>query len=163
MRCSRSLSGAFLGLLNNRILKSRLASVGMFSFSKVNNYGITGVIARGAGLQRDLRLRHSEFYGTYWYFSFRSFTGKRGDNLDRFIIRIKEVLESFRIISQALSVIISFIENNKSTTHAINTKNFTRENRENFDNHFDDNDLTRSNEYNELNVFQKHHTQQKFQ
>jgi NADH-quinone oxidoreductase subunit D len=65
MRCSRSLSGAFLGLLNNRILKSRLASVGMFSTNKLINYGITGIIARSSGLRKDLRLRRSGFYGAY--------------------------------------------------------------------------------------------------
>jgi NADH:ubiquinone oxidoreductase subunit D len=110
MRCSRSLSGAFLGLLNNRILKSRLASVGMFSASKLNNYSISGIMARGAGLRRDLRLRRCGFYGAYWYLSFRSFMGRRGDNLDRFIIRIKEVLESFRIISQVLGTLMLFVQ-----------------------------------------------------
>jgi len=65
MRCSRSLSGAFLGLLNNRILKSRLASVGMISPSKSNNYSISGIIARGAGLRKDLRLKRGNFYGAY--------------------------------------------------------------------------------------------------
>ena len=57
MRCSRSLSGAFLGLLNNRILKSRLASVGMLSPAKMLNYSITGVTGRSSGLRKDLRLK----------------------------------------------------------------------------------------------------------
>lgn len=103
MRCSRSLSGAFMGLLNSRVLKSRLGSVGMLSQNKIANYGISGVIARGAGVRRDLRLRRGNFYGAYWYLTFRTFMGKRGDNLDRFIIRIKETLESFRLISQVIA------------------------------------------------------------
>jgi NADH:ubiquinone oxidoreductase subunit D len=44
--------------------------------------------------------------------------GKRGDNLDRFIIRVKEVLESFRIISQVLATLAIFSENNSSKVQA---------------------------------------------
>lgn len=110
MRCSRALSGAFLGLLNNRILKSRLASVGMLSPLKLANYSISGVTGRSGGLRKDLRLKRGTWYGAYWYLTFRSFMGRRGDNLDRFLIRIKETLESFRIVSQVLSTLLLFTE-----------------------------------------------------
>jgi len=118
MRCSRSLSGAFLGLLNSRVLKSRLASVGMLSQTKVINYGISGVIARSAGLRKDLRLKRGNFYGAYWYLTFRSFMGKRGDNLDRFLIRIKEVLESFRLVSQVISTLL-LLTDPRQASHAV--------------------------------------------
>lgn len=65
MRCGRSLSGAVMGLLNSRILKSRLGSVGMLSPAKVLNYGVGGIIARSAGLRRDLRLGRAGAYGAY--------------------------------------------------------------------------------------------------
>jgi len=119
MRCSRSLSGAFLGLLNNRILKSRLASVGMLSPVKMLNYSITGVTGRSSGLRKDLRLKRGTWYGAYWYLTFRSFMGRRGDNLDRFIIRIKETLESFRLVSQTLGTLLLFTEQAASPTPAI--------------------------------------------
>lgn len=32
----------------------------------------------------------------------RSFLGRRGDNFDRFLIRVKEVSESFRVLSQVV-------------------------------------------------------------
>ena len=32
----------------------------------------------------------------------RTFLGKRGDNLDRFLLRVKETAESFRTLSQTL-------------------------------------------------------------
>lgn len=102
LKCSRTVNGAFLGLLNNRILKSRLASVGSIQINKINNYGITGIIGRSGGVKDDLRLKKVNNYGSYWYLSFRTFLGKKGDNYDRFLIRIKEILESFRIISQIL-------------------------------------------------------------
>jgi NADH:ubiquinone oxidoreductase subunit D len=65
MRGGRALSGAVMGLLNSRILKSRLGSVGMFSNIKVLNYGITGIIARSSGVRKDLRLGRDTHYGAY--------------------------------------------------------------------------------------------------
>ena len=99
-RCGRSLSGAFLGLLHNRIIKTRMGMLGQISRVKVGTHGITGVVARSTGLGIDLRLAPSVGYGAYRALSFRSFMGRRGDNLDRFLLRIKETVESFRLISQ---------------------------------------------------------------
>lgn len=118
LKSSRSISGAFLGLLNNRILKSRLSNVGSIQVSKVNNYGITGIISRSAGLKEDLRLKKSNSYGAYWYLSFRTFLGKKGDNYDRFLIRIKEILESFRLISQ-LVIFLNLKNNNKFSSKQV--------------------------------------------
>jgi NADH-quinone oxidoreductase subunit D len=102
-RCGRSLGGAFLGLLGSRVFKTRMSGVGAFSGSKLQNYGITGILARSGGLSRDLRMGRRGGYGAYWYVSVRSFLGRRGDNWDRFLIRIKEVVEGFRLLSQVIS------------------------------------------------------------
>jgi len=99
-RCGRSLSGAFLGLLHNRVMKTRMAMLGQVSRAKVGAHGITGVVARSAGLCVDLRLAPAVGYGAYRALSFRTFMGRRGDNLDRFLLRIKETVEAFRLISQ---------------------------------------------------------------
>lgn len=48
-RCSRSLAGAFMGLLYNRSFKTRLATTGQVSVLKSQSYGITGLIARSGG------------------------------------------------------------------------------------------------------------------
>lgn len=101
-RSARALSGAFLGLLNNRSLKTRFASVGQLSSAKLQHYGITGVIARSAGLVSDLRFNKNPGYAAYHNLSFRSFIGKRGDNWDRFLLRLKETVEAFRIIAQSV-------------------------------------------------------------
>ena len=103
LRAGRAISGAVLGLLNNKILKTRLSGVGQLSTHKLNSYGITGVIARSAGLRKDLRLQHSLKYGAYSQYAIRSFLGRRGDNLDRFLIRVKESFEVFRTVSQVLA------------------------------------------------------------
>ena len=49
-KASRAVAGAFLGLLSNRSLRTRLSFVGQISQSKVLGYGITGLIARSSGL-----------------------------------------------------------------------------------------------------------------
>jgi len=113
LKCSRTINGAFLGLLNNRILKSRLSGIGSIQINKINNYGITGIISRSSGFKDDLRLKKINNYGSYWYLSFRTFLGKKGDNYDRFLIRIKEILESFRIISQLINFLNIKKINNK--------------------------------------------------
>lgn len=104
-RSARALSGAFLGLLNNRSLKTRFATVGQLSSTKLKHYGITGLIARSAGINTDLRFEKQQNYGVYQSLTFRSFLGKKGDNWDRFLLRIKETIESFRIIAQVLTTL----------------------------------------------------------
>lgn len=101
-RSARALSGAFLGLLNNRALKSRFASIGAFTRPKLAAYGISGILARSSGWATDLRLQKQACYGAYTNLSFRTFLGRRGDNLDRFLLRIKESVEALRLVSQAL-------------------------------------------------------------
>jgi NADH-quinone oxidoreductase subunit D len=101
-RASRALAGAFLGLLHNRALKTRLGGVGQLSSSKLRAYGITGVIARSSGLAVDLRLHPLRPYSSYRALTFRTFVGRRGDNFDRFLLRIKEVIEAFRLVAQAV-------------------------------------------------------------
>jgi NADH:ubiquinone oxidoreductase subunit D len=100
-RCSRSLSGAFLGLLNNRGLKSRLSGVGQVSRAKVQAYGLSGIISRSSGVFADQRYSGVDSNHAHSVTS-RTFLGKRGDNLDRFLLRVKETAESFRVLSQTL-------------------------------------------------------------
>jgi len=104
-RCGRSLAGAFLGLLNNRSLKSRLSFVGQVSLAKVEAYGITGLIARSCGGLYDLRLQGRLGYTAYRGLAFRLFLGRRGDNFDRFLLRVKEVAECFRLLSQVVQAL----------------------------------------------------------
>ena len=124
LKCGKSVCSSFLGLLNNKVLKSRLSFVGCIQSSKVNNYAISGLISRSCGIKDDLRFLKVNAYGSYWYMSFRTFIGKRGDNYDRFLIRIKEVLESFRIISQALIFLNSNFFSNKFSELSLRNLSF---------------------------------------
>ena len=101
-RCARVISGAFLGLVNNRALRSRCSGVGHFSPTKVTNYGIHGVIARASGVAVDLRLGlGGPTYAAYGALSVRSFVGRRGDCYDRFVVRARELLTSYKLLGSA--------------------------------------------------------------
>lgn len=104
-RCSRSLAGAFLGLLQNRSFKTRLSYIGQVSSVRATVYGISGILARSSGFLCDLRLQDTAAYRLYRSFSLRTFLGRRGDNYDRFLIRIKETAEGFRLLSQVIQTL----------------------------------------------------------
>lgn len=105
-RGSRFISGSFLGLLNNKSFKTRLAGIGRLSKKKALSYGLSGIIARGVGLPIDLRIAGKLSYTQLFSnLSIRSFTGIQGDCYDRFIIRAKESLESFRVVIQLTALI----------------------------------------------------------
>jgi NADH:ubiquinone oxidoreductase subunit D len=105
----RLVSGAFLGLLNNRAFRSRCAGIGIFSAAKLRAYGVQGVIARASGLLVDSRLGLGyRSYGLYRSASAITYLGARGDCYDRFIVRCRELLESFRLVSQFLNALERF-------------------------------------------------------
>ena len=60
------------------------------------------MVLRSAGVRKDLRVLKTSTYSYYWFLKFRSFLGRVGDCYDRFIIRIREMLESVYIIYQLI-------------------------------------------------------------
>lgn len=85
------------------IWKYRLVNIGILDYKFVNNWGLSGVLARSAGLMRDLRLSYFETYANYYYLNIRSFIGRNGDCYDRYLIRMREMVESLNIISQVIN------------------------------------------------------------
>ena len=102
-------------------MRSRCAGVGSFSLNKINNYGIQGVIARASGLSVDARLGLlAPTYASYPTISFKTLIGKRGDCYDRFVVRAREMLESYSITLQVINDISSSILNPRSvSSHGI--------------------------------------------
>lgn len=98
----------FIILATNNIWKSRLVDVGVVSYDSANLFGTSGVVARSSGFRKDLRLLKSLTYSYYWFLKFKSFVGRTGDSFDRFIIRIREMLESVYIIYQLVPLLINF-------------------------------------------------------
>jgi NADH dehydrogenase (ubiquinone) Fe-S protein 2 len=87
-------------LTGNRIWKQRLVDVGRVTKDQALDWGFSGVMLRGSGVPWDLR--KTEPYDVYDRMDFDVPVGTRGDCYDRYMIRIEEMRESLRIISQCL-------------------------------------------------------------
>ncbi len=91
----------FEELLNeNRIWKQRLVDVGVVSASDAVDWGFSGVMLRGSGLNWDLRKTNS--YECYEMLDFQVPVGRCGDCYDRFLIRMEEMRQSLCIMMQCL-------------------------------------------------------------
>lgn len=90
-------------LLMSSIWKYRLVNIGLINSNKIISLGLTGVLARSTGLKRDIRLSFFETYCNYYYLNIRSYIGYNGDCYDRYLIRMREMIESIHIILQIIS------------------------------------------------------------
>ena len=88
-------------LTENRIFKQRNANIGIINEQDVQDWGFSGVMARGSGLAWDLR--RSQPYECYDEFDFMIPVGKNGDCYDRYLCRMAEMAESTKIIKQCLA------------------------------------------------------------
>ena len=80
-----------------------MADVGVIAPDEAIDYGLTGPILRASGVNYDVRKAFP--YSGYEKFDFEVPLGSKGDNYDRFIVRIQEIYQSLRIIEQALKSI----------------------------------------------------------
>merc|ERR1712187_553603 len=85
-------------LTNNRIWKLRLVNIGTVSKNDALNWGFSGVMLRGSGINWDLR--KSEPMKYIIFYSLKIPVGKIGDCYDRYLIRILEIKESLSILLQ---------------------------------------------------------------
>lgn len=83
----------------NKVWKVRLKNVGIVSLFDWNSLSISGVLARSLNLKFDLRQNKSKSYSFYPFIQFNSFIAKNGDSLDRYNLRMYEIMESLLIIS----------------------------------------------------------------
>jgi NADH dehydrogenase (ubiquinone) Fe-S protein 2 len=90
-------------LTNNRIWKQRLVNIGIVTAREAMAWGFSGVMLRGSGVAWDLR--QAQPYEVYDQMKFDIPTGLRGDCYDRYLIRVEEMRQSLRIISQAINLI----------------------------------------------------------
>jgi len=87
-------------LTTNRIWLERTIGVGVLSAADAINMGVTGPVLRASGVEWDLR--KAQPYAAYKDFDFEIPTRKNGDTYDRYIVRIREMHQSLRIIEQAV-------------------------------------------------------------
>lgn len=89
------------GLLSqNRIWLQRTKGVGVVSGAEAVAFGLSGPTLRGSGVNFDVRKAIP--YSSYEDFDFEIPLGENGDVYDRYIVRIREMRQSLRILQQAL-------------------------------------------------------------
>lgn len=90
-------------LVHNEIFDVRGKGIGVLSPELAVNYSASGPFLRASGVEYDLR--RSDPYSIYDRFDFNVITGTHGDVYDRMLVRIQEVRESCKILSQAVKQI----------------------------------------------------------
>ena len=87
-------------LTDNRIWKKRTIGVGVISPEECIEWGLTGPVLRGSGLEWDLR--RAQPYECYGDLDFAIPTASNGDTYDRYLVRVAEMRQSTRIVRQCL-------------------------------------------------------------
>jgi len=87
-------------LVTNRIWLARTKNVAVISAEDAVSFGLSGPTLRGSGVNYDLRKISP--YGAYDKVEWSVPLGKNGDTYDRYWIRVQEMRESSKIISQCL-------------------------------------------------------------
>jgi len=91
----------------NKIYVERLANVGVISQAEAINYNLVGPNLRGSGLKYDVR--KDEPYSIYGELDFdvpvgSGEVGTLGDCFDRYMVRIREMHESSKMVRQCLAM-----------------------------------------------------------
>lgn len=109
-RCRWVLGSIYQGLedldgllTGNEIFVERCSGLSPVSTAQAINWGLTGPMIRATGLPWDIR--KAEPYSIYDRLKFDIPTGKQGDVLDRFLVRLGEMYQSAKIIEQCLDEI----------------------------------------------------------
>ncbi len=87
-------------LTDNRIWKQRLVGIGVVTPERAKALGFTGPMLRGSGITWDLRKMQP--YEVYDRLDFDIPVGRNGDCYDRYLVRVEEMRQSNRIISQCV-------------------------------------------------------------
>uniref|UniRef100_A0A1D5QPZ3 NADH dehydrogenase [ubiquinone] iron-sulfur protein 2, mitochondrial n=1 Tax=Macaca mulatta TaxID=9544 RepID=A0A1D5QPZ3_MACMU len=87
-------------LTNNRIWRNQTIDIGVVTAEAALNYGFSGVMLRGSGIQWD---RKTQPYDVYNQVDFDVPVGSRGDCYDRYLCWVEEMCQSLRIIAQCLN------------------------------------------------------------
>jgi len=87
-------------LTENRIWKQRTVGIGVVSPERAYALGFTGPMIRAAGLSMDAR--KNEPYSSYDKFNFEACVETSNDVWGRYRVRMREMRESAKIITQAL-------------------------------------------------------------
>jgi len=87
-------------LSKNRLFLDRMCDIAILSKEEAIDYSLTGPIGRASGINYDVR--KSFPYSSYEDFDFEVPLGSKGDNYDRFVVRMEEIFQSIKICEQAM-------------------------------------------------------------
>lgn len=87
-------------LTENRIFKQRTVDIGAINRDQALDFGFSGPNLRASGVPWDLR--KAQPYDVYNQMDFDIPVGSHGDCYDRYLVRIKEMRQSLKIIQQCL-------------------------------------------------------------
>lgn len=83
---------------NNVIFRNRMEGVGVLSAADAISYGCTGPVARASGVSCDIRKIFP--YEVYNEVEFDEVLETAGDSFARYMVRVREMLQSIRILEQ---------------------------------------------------------------
>ena len=98
-------------ITENEIFQSRCIDTGYLPPEVAKDYGVTGPVARASGIDYDLR--RDDPYGYYENLDWDVITDEGGDNYARFLVRLREVEQSARIIEQCIDLLEDWPEDER--------------------------------------------------
>ncbi|WP_424019467.1 NADH-quinone oxidoreductase subunit D [Halorientalis pallida] len=99
-------------LTSNEILQVRTVDTGYLDPEVAKNYGATGPVARGSGIDYDIR--RDDPYGYYDKLDWDVVTEDGCDNYARLLVRLQEVEESAKIINQCVDLLEDWPEEDRT-------------------------------------------------
>ncbi|MFB6193430.1 MAG: NADH-quinone oxidoreductase subunit D [Halobaculum sp.] len=96
---------------SNEILQMRTIDTGVLPPETAKSYGATGPVARGSGIDYDLR--RDDPYGYYDELDWEVPVEDGCDNYSRLLVRLREVEESAKIIEQCVDLLESWPEDDR--------------------------------------------------
>ncbi|RDI70885.1 NADH-quinone oxidoreductase subunit D [Halopelagius longus] len=98
-------------ITSNEILQTRTVGTGVLPEDVAKSYGATGPVARGSGVDYDLR--RDDPYGYYEELEWDVVTEEGGDNFSRLLVRMREVEQSAKIIEQCVDLLEDWPEDER--------------------------------------------------
>lgn len=99
----KTMSGQLIPIMTgDRTVRARCAGVGVLSQEDALAYGAVGPLARASGLDQDIR--RSDPYEAYGRLDFDVPVRAEGDVFARIVVRALEILQSCRLIEQAVEM-----------------------------------------------------------
>jgi NADH-quinone oxidoreductase subunit C/D len=96
---------------SNEILQVRTVDTGVLPPEVAKSYGATGPVARGSGI--DFDLRRDDPYGYYDKLDWDVITDDGCDNYSRLFVRMREIEESAKIIEQCVDLLEGWPEDDR--------------------------------------------------